>query len=191
MKKRLLLHSCCAPCSIYILQQLMSSWDLTVYFYDPNIHPRAEYNQRRDEMKNYTAKLGLDFIEGPYDSLAWLEKTKGLEDEPERGKRCDQCFDLRLGETARFAKLEKYDAFATVLTISPHKDAQKISLIGQKLAQSFGLEFLDRDWKKKDGFKISCALSKEQGFYRQDYCGCLYSKRDSLLRKVKREKNEN
>lgn len=180
MRPKLLLHSCCAPCSIYVLQQLMSDWDLTVYFYDPNIHPRAEYNQRRDEMKVYCEKLKIDFIEGPYDSLAWLEKTKGLEQEPERGKRCDVCFDLRLGETARLAKAENFAAFATVLSISPHKDAKKISLIGQKLSQLFGVDFLDRDWKKNEGFKIACALSKQENFYRQNYCGCMYSKRDII-----------
>ncbi len=180
MKPRLLLHSCCAPCSIFILQQLISSWDLTVYFYDPNIHPRKEYNQRRDEMKAYCDKLNIDFIEGPYDSVVWLDKTKGLEHEPEKGKRCDVCFDLRLGETARFAKAENFAAFATVLTISPHKDAKKISLIGQKLSQIFKIDFVDRDWKKNEGFKIACALSKQENFYRQNYCGCMYSKRDSL-----------
>lgn len=182
MKPRLLLHSCCAPCSIFILQQLMSSWDLTVYFYDPNIHPRLEYNIRRDEMKAYCDKLKINFIEGPYDSATWLEKTKGLEHEPEKGKRCDVCFDLRLGKTASLAKAENFDAFATVLTISPHKDAKKISLIGQKLSKVFAIDFVDRDWKKNDGFKISCALSKQENFYRQNYCGCIYSKRDSILK---------
>ncbi len=181
MRSKLLLHSCCAPCSIYVLQQLMSDWDLTVYFYDPNIHPKQEYNIRRDEMKAYSDKLKINFIEGPYDTVNWLEKTKGLEQEPERGKRCDVCFDIRLGETARFAKAENFDAFATVLSISPHKDAQKISSIGQKLSQAFGVDFLDRDWKKNDGFKISCALSKQENFYRQNYCGCMYSKREKNL----------
>ena len=180
MRPKLLLHSCCAPCSIYVLQQLMSTWDLTVYFYDPNIHPRSEYNQRRDEMKNYCQKLNIPFIEGPYDTLNWLHQTKGLEYEPEKGKRCDVCFDIRLGGTARFAKQNFYDAFATVLTISPHKNATDINRIGNLLAQNFGIKFLEYDWKKKDGFKISCALSKQENFYRQNYCGCMYSKRDNL-----------
>ncbi|KKP92055.1 MAG: hypothetical protein UR94_C0006G0014 [Parcubacteria group bacterium GW2011_GWA2_36_10] len=189
MKDKLLLHSCCAACSIYVLQQLMSDWDLTVYFYDPNIHPRQEYNQRRDEMKAYCEKLKLDFLEGPYDTKKWLEKTKGLEQEPEKGKRCDICFDLRLGETARLAQAENFAAFATVLTISPHKDAKKISLIGQKLSQIFGVDFLDRDWKKNDGFKIACDLSKQENFYRQNYCGCLYSKKVYKLASSKNSTN--
>src|SRR3989339_385796 len=148
MKDKLLLHSCCAACSIYVLQQLMSDWDLTVYFYDPNIHPRQEYNQR-----------------------------------------CDICFDLRLGETARLAQAENFAAFATVLTISPHKDAKKISLIGQKLSQIFWVDFLDRDWKKNDGFKIACDLSKQENFYRQNYCGCLYSKKVYKLASSKNSTN--
>src|SRR3989339_851489 len=165
MKDKLLLHSCCAACSIYVLQQLMSDWDLTVYFYDPNIHPRQEYNQRRDEMKAYCEKLKLDFLEGPYDTKKWLE------------------------ETARLAQAENFAAFATVLTISPHKDAKKISLIGQKLSQIFGVDFLDRDWKKNDGFKIACDLSKQENFYRQNYCGCLYSKKVYKLASSKNSTN--
>ena len=182
MKKKLLLHSCCAPCSIYVLQQLMSEWQVTVYFYDPNIHPRAEYIQRRDEMKGYAEKLKLEFIEGPYDTFNWIQKTRGLEKEPEKGKRCTICFDIRLGETARKAKDEGYEAFATTLTISPHKDAKQVRLVGQKIAEKFEIDFLDRDWKKDDGFKIACKLSKEEGFYRQDYCGCFFSKRDRDLK---------
>jgi hypothetical protein len=161
----------------------MSEWQVTVYFYDPNIHPRAEYIQRRDEMKGYAKKLKIEFIEGPYDTFNWIQKTRGLEKEPERGKRCDVCFDIRLGETARFATAENYNAFATVLTISPHKNAKKISLIGQKVADKFKIDFVDRDWKKDEGFKIAAKLSEQEGFYRQDYCGCLFSKRDRDLKK--------
>lgn len=182
MKPKLLLHSCCAPCSIYVLQQLMSDWQITVYFYDPNIHPRAEYIQRRDEMKAYAKKLKIEFVEGSYDTFNWIQKTRGLEKEPERGKRCDICFDIRLGETARKAKDEGYDAFASALTISPHKNAKQISLVGQKIASKFKIDFLDRDWKKDEGFKIASKLSDQEGFYRQDYCGCLFSKRDRDLK---------
>ncbi|MBU1202532.1 epoxyqueuosine reductase QueH [Patescibacteria group bacterium] len=178
MRPKLLLHTCCASCSIYVLDQLAHEYDLTIFFYDPNIHPRKEYNLRRDEMKNYAKKIGLKFEEGEYNSSEWFKKTKGLENEPERGRRCDACFDLRLSKTATKAKAEGYDTFATVLSISPHKDYAKISMIGQSLANQLGIEFLDRDWKKKDGFKISSKMSKEEGFYRQDYCGCVYSKRN-------------
>jgi len=176
MNSKLLLHACCAPCSIYILEQLAHDYDLTIFFYDPNIHPRQEYNLRRDELKNYAKKIGIKFEEGEYESKIWFDKVKGLENEPERGKRCDLCFDLRLSKTAAKAKMENYDAFATVLSISPHKDYQKISSIGQKLAAQHQIDFLDRDWKKKDGFKITSKMSKDEGFYRQDYCGCVYSK---------------
>lgn len=178
MKSKLLLHSCCAPCSIYVLDQLAHDYDLTIFFYDPNIHPRKEYLLRRDEMKNYAKKVGVYFVEGEYESKKWFDRAKGMEAEPERGKRCDMCFDMRLSKTAAKAKAEKYDMFATVLSISPHKDYQKISMIGNKLADQLGIDFLDRDWKKKDGFKIGSKMSKEEGFYRQDYCGCIYSQRD-------------
>ena len=174
---RLLLHACCAPCSIYVLQKLSAEYEVTIYFYDPNIHPRKEYNKRRDELKRYAQKLNLDFIEGPYNSAKWLEKTKGLEQEPEKGKRCEVCFDIRLFESARFAKEHNFDIWATVLSISPHKNAQQINQIGEKIAGIVNLPYLSADWKKQDGFKIASKLSKQEGFYRQDYCGCIYSKR--------------
>jgi len=176
MKSKLLLHSCCAPCSIYVLKKLSQDWEITIYFYDPNIHPRVEYNKRRDEIKSYAEKLNIEFIEGDYDTPTWIAKTKDLENEPEKGKRCDVCFDIRLGETARKAAQENYQAFATVLSMSPHKDAKKISVIGRSLAKKFKIDFVDRDWKKNDGFKIANKLSAREGFYRQDYCGCIYSK---------------
>ena len=178
MKPKLLLHSCCAPCSIYVLKKLSQDWEITIYFYDPNIHPRAEYNQRRDEIKGYAEKLNIEFIEGDYDTLNWMQRTRGLEKEPEKGKRCDVCFDVRLGEAARKAAQENYQAFASVLSMSPHKDAQQISKIGQRLAKKFQIDFLDQDWKKNDGFKIANTLSKKEGFYRQDYCGCFYSRKE-------------
>ena len=178
MKPRLLLHACCAPCSIYVLSKLAHEYDLAIFFYDPNIHPRKEYNLRRDELKKYAEKIGVKFEEGEYDSSEWFSRAKGLENEPERGRRCEMCFDFRLSKTATKAKAEKYGAFATVLSISPHKDYAQISVIGQSLANQLGIEFLDRDWKKKEGFKIASRMSQAEGFYRQDYCGCVYSKKD-------------
>jgi len=121
VKPKLLLHACCAPCSIYVLQKLSADYQVTIYFYDPNIHPRVEYNKRRDELKQYARKLNLDFIEGPYDSVKWLEKTKGLETEPEKGKRCEVCFDIRLAETAHYAKEHNFDTWTTVLSIRANK----------------------------------------------------------------------
>ncbi|MDP2812768.1 MAG: epoxyqueuosine reductase QueH [bacterium] len=181
MKPKLLLHSCCAPCSIYVIEKLAQQFKITVFFYDPNVHPRKEYILRRDEMKNYAKKIGLDFEEGDYQTKDWFDKAQGLESEPEKGRRCEMCFDLRLSKTAVKARVEEYDAFATVLSISPHKDYQQISVIGNKLAHQFGINFLDRDWKKKNGFKIATKMSKEQNFYRQDYCGCIYSKKQQKV----------
>jgi predicted adenine nucleotide alpha hydrolase (AANH) superfamily ATPase len=177
MKEKLLLHSCCAPCAIYVIEELTKQFNVTVFFYDPNIHPRKEYNLRRDEMKKYASKIGINFEEGAYESKDWFDNAKGLEAEPERGKRCEMCFDFRLSKTAAKAKAENYHAFATVLSISPHKDYKQISVIGQKLAEQFAIDFIDRDWKKKEGFKIAAKMSQAEGFYRQDYCGCIYSKK--------------
>ncbi|MFA5127198.1 MAG: epoxyqueuosine reductase QueH [Patescibacteria group bacterium] len=176
MKPKILLHACCAPCSIYVLQKLSADYQVTIYFYDPNIHPRQEYNKRRDELKKYAKKIGINFMEGPYNSADWLEKTKGLEKEPERGKRCEVCFDMRLAESARIAKDNGFDIWTTVLSISPHKDPKQINSVGQKIAGLIGLPYMPADWKKNDGFKIASRLSKEEGFYRQDYCGCVYSR---------------
>jgi len=179
--KKLLLHTCCAPCAIYPIQELSQEYEVTIYFYDPNIHPKEEYIARRDEMKRYAKKLNINFEEGEYNDEEWFKKTKGLEQEPEKGKRCETCFGIRLGETAKKAKKENYDIFATALSISPHKDYKQISRTGNILVNKFNINFLDRDWKKKDGFKKSCELSREEDFYRQDYCGCVYSKRDNIL----------
>lgn len=179
MSKKLLLHACCAPCSIYVLQKLSADYEVTIYFYDPNIHPRAEYNKRRDELKKYAAKIGIDFVEGPYDSANWLNKTKGLENEPEKGQRCEVCFDVRLAEAARYAKENNFGIWTTVLSISPHKSAGQINRVGERIAAMIGLTFVTADWKKNNGFKIASQLSKEEGFYRQDYCGCIYSKKNN------------
>lgn len=176
MKQKLLLHSCCAPCSIYVLKQLAKDYELSIFFYDPNIHPRMEYIKRRDEMASYAIKIGIDFEEGEYDTANWIDKTRGLENEPERGKRCEVCFDIRLGETAKKAKEEKYDVWTTVMSISPHKDVEQINSVARKLSRLYGVKFLEADWKKNEGFKIGSKMSKDEGFYRQDYCGCIYSK---------------
>jgi len=179
--KKLLLHACCAPCAIYPIQELSQEYEVTIYFYDPNIHPKEEYISRRDELKEYARKNNINFEEGEYNDKEWFKKTKGLENEPEKGKRCEVCFDIRLKETALKAKKENYNIWASVLSISPHKDFKQISIVGNRLADNVGIEFLDKDWKKKDGFKKSVDLSKQEDFYRQDYCGCVYSKRDNIL----------
>lgn len=185
MRKKVLLHVCCAPCSIYVLRELAEQFDITVFFYDPNIHPRREYIIRRDEMKAYAKQIGVPFEEGEYETQTWFARAKGMENEPERGRRCDMCFDMRLSKTAAKAQAEGYDAFAAALSISPHKDNSKISAIGQKLANIYGIDFVDRDWKKNDGFKIACQLSREQNFYRQDYCGCVYSQKERINKSLR------
>lgn len=189
MKQKLLLHSCCAPCSIYVLKKLAKDYDLSIFFYDPNIHPRMEYIKRRDEMRNYAKKIGLGFEEGEYDTDNWFRKTKGLENEPERGRRCEVCFNVRLTKTVQKAKMENYDLWTTVMSISPHKDVNQINTVANKLARDYGVKFLQADWKKSDGFKISSQMSKAEGFYRQDYCGCIYSKIQRDREKIRHYEN--
>lgn len=184
MKPKLLLHACCAPCSIYVLDKLAKDYNLSIFFYDPNIHPRMEYIKRRDELKKYAQKIGVNFQEGEYDSDNWLVKTRGLENEPERGKRCEACFDIRLSKAAQKAKDENYDLWTTVMSISPHKDADQINMVGSRLADFYGIKFLTADFKKDNGFKIAAEMSKNEGFYRQDYCGCIYSKIAQIRRKI-------
>jgi len=176
-KAKLLLHICCAPCSSYVIEMLAGHFSLTLYFYDPNIHPLEEYEKRRDETKEHARTLGIEFIEGPYDVQRWFETTKGHEDEPEKGDRCSLCFDLRLGESAKLAKELNCDYFTSVLTVSPHKNSRIINETGFALSEMYGVRYLPSDFKKQEGFKKSMEMSRMYGFYRQDYCGCIYSKR--------------
>jgi len=187
-KPKLLLHVCCMGCGAYIADTLKKNFRLTLYFYNPNIFPQKEYEKRLEETRRIAKKFGLKLIVGEYDHQAWLKTVKGLEKEPERGKRCIVCYQNRLESTAKQCQglsaqagtaliRQKYKYFTTTLTISPHKDAKIISRIGQKLAKRYSVEFLDKDFKKQDGFKKSLELSKKLGLYRQDYCGCEFSKR--------------
>ena len=179
LKPRMLLHTCCAPCSTHVLELLREQFELTLYFYDPNIHPREEYEMRRDEMRDYADKFSLAFVEGPYDVERWFELTKGHGSDKEGSERCFLCYEVRLRESARFASDNGFEYFGTVLSISPHKKADKINEIGRSLAGEYGINYLEADFKKKDGFKRSIALSREHGLYRQDYCGCVYSRREA------------
>ena len=176
-RPKLLLHLCCAPCSSHVIDLLNDPFNLKLYFYDPNIHPFEEYVRRRDEAKEHAALRKIDFVEGTYDVERWYERTKGHEDDPEKGGRCSLCYDLRLHESARYAKEAGCDYFATVLSISPHKDAKRINETGFRLSKEFDIKYLPADFKKRDGFKKSIELSRKYNFYRQDYCGCEYSKR--------------
>jgi len=173
--KKILLHSCCAPCSAYVIQELQKEYKVTLFYFNPNIFPKEEYQKRLAEAKEYCQKIKVDFIEAEYDHGLWLEKIKGYENEPERGKRCQIYYQLRLEKTALEAKKMGCSIFCSTLSISPHKDAQMINKIGLELSKEYRIEYLESDWKKQEGFKKACDISREEGFYRQDYCGCEFT----------------
>lgn len=202
--RRLFLHSCCAPCSSYVLEYLRSFFRITVFYYNPNITEAEEYWKRAAEQKRLIAAMNeqagkgqsgdgiseeemkndgrqaypIDVVEGDYCRELFFERVKGLEQCREGGERCFVCYELRLEETARRAKAAGADYFTTTLTISPLKNAAKINEIGEKLSRRYGVAFLPSDFKKKDGYKRSIELSKEYDLYRQDYCGCVFSRRE-------------
>ena len=179
-KPRLLLQSCCGPCSSYVLEALTPYFRVTVLYYNPNIQPREEYDRRLETQRRIIAALPtptpVEILECGYDGEAYDAAVRGLEDEPEGGARCTVCFALRLEETARRASELGYDWFCTTLTVSPHKDAERLNAIGAAMGQRYGVPFLPSDFKKREGYKRSIILSKEYDLYRQDYCGCLFSK---------------
>ena len=179
---RLLLHSCCAPCSSYVLEYLSRYFYITVLYYNPNIFPPSEYALRVREQESLISRMDfvypVAFLEGSYRPETFYEAVKGLEGEPEGGKRCEKCYELRLLEAAKEAKAGDYDYFTTTLTISPLKSADKLNEIGRRLGTDYGVAYLPSDFKKRDGYKRSTQLSKEYGLYRQDYCGCVYSVRE-------------
>ncbi len=177
----LLLHSCCAPCSSYVLEYLSEFFKITVVYYNPNISSEEEYKLRLSEQKRFigelSAKNPIDLIEGKYEPEIFYAMAKGLEDAPERGERCRRCYRLRLDYTARLSKELGFDYFATTLTLSPLKDAFAINAIGEELGGIYKTPYLPSDFKKKEGYKRSIELSKEHSLYRQNFCGCVYSKR--------------
>lgn len=179
-KPRLLLHCCCAPCSSYVLEYLSRYFEITADFYNPNISPESEYRHRAEELQRLIREMPLSgpvaFEEGPYEPARFLEAARGLEDCPEGGERCLACFRLRLEQAARRAKEGGFDWFTTTLTISPLKNAAALNEIGQALGEAYGVHFLPSDFKKKDGYKRSITLSHEYGLYRQDFCGCAFSR---------------
>ncbi len=176
--KKLLLHVCCAPDATVPYLRLKGDYEVVGFFYNPNIDEREEYNRRLDAMKKLSEAWNFPFIEGEYDVESWRKAVKGLEDLPEGDKRCLVCYRLRLEKTAEMAKKLGFDTFATTLTISPHKKADKINAIGRDVSDIYGVEYLESDFKKKDGFKESVRLSKELNLYRQNFCGCSFSRRD-------------
>ena len=176
-KPRLLLQSCCGPCSTYVLSYLKQYFDITLLYYNPNIQPRAEYDLRLENQRKVLAAMPeVHILECAYDGEAYNAAVRGLEGEPEGGARCTVCFRLRLEETARLAAEGKFDYFCTTLNVSPHKDAARINTIGRALGEQYGVAWLPSDFKKREGYKQSITLSRELDLYRQDYCGCLYSK---------------
>lgn len=194
----LFLHSCCAPCSSYVLEYLRKYFRITVFYYNPNITEDAEYRKRMAEQKRLIAAYNemltdkvdtsclIEVVEGDYEPQRFYELAKGLEQCPEGGERCFACYELRLRETAKRAKEGQYNYFATTLSISPLKNAVKLGEIGERLAQEYGVTWLPSDFKKKDGYKRSIELSREYDLYRQDYCGCVYS-----FAERERQKQEN
>jgi predicted adenine nucleotide alpha hydrolase (AANH) superfamily ATPase len=174
-KPSLLLHICCAPCATHTLEQLRKDFNVTGLFYNPNIQPETEFKRRLEETRRLAALMDFTviFLEEGQDK--WSESTKGYEDEPEGGQRCSICYKLRLEKTAQYAKAQGFAWFTTTLTISPHKKASIINDIGSELADNYGINFYNADFKKKNGFKKSSELSKKYQLYRQSYCGCLFS----------------
>ncbi len=178
-KKKLLLHSCCGPCSTACIERLRPFFEITVIYYNPNIEPKEEYEHRKKVQKEFLEKIDIPFIESDYENESFLEKTKSLALEPEGGKRCPICFSLRLEYTANVAKKKGFDYFTTTLTVSPHKNSQIINSIGQEIEKKVGVKYLVADFKKREGYKRSIELASEYVLYRQNYCGCHYSRRDN------------
>lgn len=176
---RLLLHSCCAPCSSYVLEYLSNYFEITVFFYNPNIYPPEEYAARVGEEERLIREMPfahpVHLLAGTYDPEVFYRAVKGLEKEPEGGARCEKCFELRLLEAAGEAKKGGFDYFTTTLSISPLKSAPKLNTIGERIGQEIGIPYLTSDFKKRGGYKRSVELSEEYGLYRQNYCGCVYS----------------
>lgn len=175
-QKDLLLHICCAPCSTASIERLKNNYNVTGIFYNPNIYPEKEYLKRLKETEKYCQHFGINLIKFDYSHLEWLDKIKGLEREKEGRKRCLKCFKIRLDKVAKEAKERDFDFFTTTLSISPHKNFEDIKKIGDELAKKYKINFLAIDFKKQDGFKKSLELSKRHNLYRQNYCGCEFSK---------------
>jgi len=186
--KRLLLHSCCAPCSSYVLEYLSKYFEITVFYFNPNISPQKEYQYRVEEEKRLIASMPFShvvhFLEGEYEPERFFDMAKGYEHVKEGGKRCFRCYELRLRETALVAKENHFDYFTTTLSISPLKNAEKLNQIGAMLSEEYDVPYLFSDFKKKNGYKRSIELSREYHLYRQNYCGCVFSKAEVSANKL-------
>lgn len=186
VRPKLLLHACCAPCSSYPIEYLSQYFDITLYFYNPNIASIREYNKRKAELIRFVQEFppakGIKVIDAKYTPQDFFIVAMGLENEPERGARCYECYNLRLDQTAKYAYLstEKYDYFGTTLSISPHKNSDWINEIGENVSKEYNIPFLYADFKKKNGYIRSIELSNEYNLYRQDFCGCMHSQKDKI-----------
>jgi len=186
MKQKILLHACCAPCTAGVHDQLKNDYDVTLFCYNPNIFPKAEHDRRLTELLNFCDKLGIKILFADYswdeEHKYWLKKVKGWEKEPERGKRCEVCYKIRLEATAAVARQinnhhpNSFDCFGAELSISPHKKAEMINRIGERVGEKFGISFYPADFKKQDGFQKASEISKKYNLYRQSYCGCEFSR---------------
>ncbi|MFP4082106.1 MAG: epoxyqueuosine reductase QueH [Candidatus Aminicenantes bacterium] len=177
MKPKMLVHICCAPDALYVMHLLKNTYEVSGFFYNPNIYPRSEYRLRLEEARKAAGILNFKLLEGAYEDERWLNTTKKFKDEPEMGKRCHVCYALRLNKTAQKASSLGFDGFTTVMSLSPWKKADVLNRMGRMFARRYGLNFLEANFKKKDGFKKSVELSKRYDLYRQNYCGCRYSLR--------------
>ena len=174
--KKIILHACCAPCASYPIKKLIEdNYEPVVFFYNPNIFPYKEYEIRKNELENYCNKNNIAYFEEKYNIKDFYQTTKGYENEPEKGKRCEICFNLRLLKTAEFAYKNNVSIFTTTLSVSPHKNSKQIFEQGKICAQKFNVEFLEYDFKKQDGFKISRQIARKNNMYAQNYCGCEFS----------------
>ena len=191
-KPSLLLHACCAPCSTYVLEYLSNHFDITVYFYNPNIYPKDEYYFRADELSRFIADCykneNIKVVCENYNDDEFYEAISGLEGEGEGSTRCKRCYELRLDRAGRYAAENRFDYFTTTLSISPYKNCKWLNEIGGKCAEKYNIKYLFSDFKKNNGYKRSCEMSREYGLYRQDYCGCIYSKQESERRNRGAEK---
>lgn len=190
-KPKLLLHVCCAPCSSHVLELLSDSYNITAYFYNPNITEQEEYQKRIHELERFAGEApfakNVVIAEGEYEPKVFFDMAKGLEQEPERGERCRRCYEMRMRRAARYAKENGYDLFTTTLSVSPHKNAAWLNEIGGRLSEELAVGYLFSDFKKKNGYARSISLSKEYGLYRQDYCGCVYSRAEAEKRRRERQ----
>lgn len=177
MKPKILVHICCAPDALYVMEILRQDYNVSGFFYNPNIFPQDEYEIRLEETKKVAQILDFKLIEGTYENQHWLDITQKYKDEPEKGKRCDICYAMRLMKTAEKASTLGFDSFATVMSLSPWKKADVLNRMGRMFAQRYKVNSLEANFKKKDGFRKSVELSKRHGLYRQNYCGCKYSMR--------------